>query len=433
MLCWRYFFGGKPANMSELAPVTRSVLLLHMTGNANVRQAALALHQAQMLAGFYTTIAWRTGSALDHILPLRLRSELARRSFPGITPELIHTHPWREVVRLIAIRRGWHRLYRHETDPFSTDTICANLDRAAARALARGRAPDAVYALDNCALQTFAVARDRGVHCIYELPIGHYRAYQQIVKEERELSPEWASTLTGIDDSPKMLAQKDQELSSADTIFVASSFTARTLETYPGPLTKAIHIVPYGAPPVGPQRTPTRRDEPLRVLFVGSLGQRKGFGYLIEAVDQLQVPYTLTLLGRPIGRPGVMEKALCRHHWIESAPHAEVLKIMREHDVLVFPSLFEGFGLVILEAMAQGTVVIATTHTAAADILEDGQDGFIVPIRSAEAIAQRLTQLAEDRDLLASMSESARQKAALWSWERFREQWITAVRASIAT
>jgi len=164
---------------------------------------------------------------------------------------------------------------------------------------------------------------------------------------------------------------------------------------------------------------------------VGQIGQRKGVGYLLDAVDRLGAGVKLTLLGRPLAVPPVLKRAFERHRWIESAPHAEVLRLMREHDVLAFPSLFDGFGLVILEAMAQGTVVIATPNTAAPDLLDDGRDGFIVPIRSADAIAGRLTQLAEDRGLLAQMSEAARQTAARRTWEEYRRKVIEAVRAAV--
>ena len=122
-----------------------------------------------------------------------------------------------------------------------------------------------------------------------------------------------------------------------------------------------------------------------------------------------------------------MQAALSENNWILSAPPSRVLELMREHDVLVLPSLFEGFGLVISEAMSQGTVVIATPHTAAADLMTDGEDGFVVPIRSADAITAALTALAEDRDLLLSMSKAAQAKANAVTWESYRGQLVEAV------
>jgi len=84
------------------------------------------------------------------------------------------------------------------------------------------------------------------------------------------------------------------------------------------------------------------------------------------------------------------------------------------------PSLHEGFGLVIGEAMAQGLVVIATPHTAAPDLIDDGVDGFVVPIRSAEAIAEKLNRLAGNPKLLEEMKQAARQKAGERRWESYR-------------
>jgi glycosyltransferase involved in cell wall biosynthesis len=167
------------------------------------------------------------------------------------------------------------------------------------------------------------------------------------------------------------------------------------------------------------------------VLFVGQLGQRKGISYLMEALKRLAVPWKLTLVGQPIARPPAMEKALSENTWVATAPHEEVLRLMREHDVLVFPSLFEGLGLVNLEAMSQGMVVIPTPNTGAQDLFKDGDGGFVVPIRSADAIAERLTQLGEDRALLARMSAQAQAVAARWSWKRYREGLMGVIRGMV--
>ena len=279
----------------------------------------------------------------------------------------------------------------------------------------------AVYASEDVALQSFSIAKQKGLKCIYDLPIGHWRVFHEIMKEERERHPEWSQTLFFRPDSPEKLDQKDRELELADTIIVASSFTENTLSAYPHKLTAPVVRFPYGAPPISGPRHATPRTQPLRVLFVGGLGQRKGISYLLDAVDQLQCPHTLTLLGRPISAAPPLDRALRRHHWIPTAPHAEVLRIMREHDVLVFPSLFEGFGLVLLEAMSQGMVVVTTKNTAGPDVLSDGKDGVLVPLRSVTAIVEVLTRLEEDRNLLASMSQAAQEKAQAYSWCRYEE------------
>jgi len=405
-------------------------MLVHPTGNANVRQTARSLFDGGMLASFFTSIVWQPGTLADRMLPSALRSELSRRSFPGIPRELIHSCPWREAGRLCALRMGWRSLVEHETGIFCLDAAIADLQAKAIHRIAGGPEPDAIYGFENTEL--FIEAERRGIHRIFDLPFPHHRAYIQILEAERELKPEWAPTLTALHDSPKRLARKDRDLDLADLIIVASSFTAETLKSYPGSLTSRIFTVPYGAPAAGPSRQQTRPQDPLRVLYVGKLSQQKGIGYLFEAaelLDRNKVRYSLTVLGNSTVPTRELTRALAACRWIDSAPHSEVLKLMREHDVLVFPTLFDGFGLVILEAMAQGTVVIATPNCAAPEILDDGRDGFIVPIRSPEAIAQRLTKLAEDRDLLATMSEAARLKAISRGWERYRQELLNAVQS----
>ena len=175
---------------------------------------------------------------------------------------------------------------------------------------------------------------------------------------------------------------------------------------------------------MGPEPSTERSAGPLRVLFVGSLGQRKGLSYLLEAVRRLGPAHVeLTLLGhKTVAGCAPLDDATCTHRWIPTLPHAEVLAEMARQDVLVFPSLFEGFGLVILEAMSRGLPVITTAHTAGPDVIEDGADGFLVPIRSADAIAERLEILLTRSALLTDLRQAARRKAAALGWELHRHR-----------
>jgi glycosyltransferase involved in cell wall biosynthesis len=140
----------------------------------------------------------------------------------------------------------------------------------------------------------------------------------------------------------------------------------------------------------------------------------------------------LTLIGRRVGECRPLDSALKVHRWIPSLSHTEVLQELQHHDVMAFPSLFEGFGLVVLEAMACGVPVIATPNGAAPDIIHDGQDGFIVPIRDSHALAEKLELLSNDRALLAYMSDAARRTAAQHSWQLYRERLAEVVRRTLA-
>jgi len=108
------------------------------------------------------------------------------------------------------------------------------------------------------------------------------------------------------------------------------------------------------------------------------------------------------------------------------------LQEIGRHDVMVFPSLFEGCALVLLEALSQGVPVITTPNTGASDFLADGEDGFIVPIRDVGAIVEKLELLASHRDLLAAMTQAAIRKAAQRSWEQYRNRLASVVRQALA-
>jgi glycosyltransferase involved in cell wall biosynthesis len=253
------------------------------------------------------------------------------------------------------------------------------------------------------------------------------------LEEEAELQPEWAATLAGIHDSAEKLARKDEELAGADAIFVASSFTRKTLlEANLG--TRPVYITPYGSPVGGvlDRALQPAIGQKLRVLFVGSLGQRKGLSYLIQAVESARSAVELTLIGRPAGEPcAALRSAITRYRHIPSLPHDQILAEMQRHDVFVFPSLFEGFGLVLLEAMSQGLPVITTANTAGPDIITEGQEGFIVPIRSAAAIAERLVWLADHRLETREMGQRARQRAAECTWENYGAKVVAGIQDTI--
>ena len=415
------------------------ILLSHPTANEFVRHALGAFDRAGMLREFWTAISWNPQSPINSLLPKSIEELFARRSFSESIRSNTRTVPFREAIRLVAGALGIES--EHETGALSIDAVFRELDRKVADRLRKIDPPSqssgvtgscrAVYAYEDGALESFRAAQDRGLKRIYDLPIGYWRVGQKIFAEEKEREPEWAPTLTGTLDSAEKLARKDEELRLADRVIVASSFTKQTLSE--APLTAKIDIVPYGAPASISDEI-KKPSERLKVLFAGSLGQRKGLSYLLRAVESLKSSVELTLLGRKAASGcAPLDRAVQKHRWIPTLGHQAMLLEMQNHDVLVLPSLFEGFGLVILEAMAQGLPVITTNHTAGPDVIQNEVDGFIVPIRSAEAIAAKLDLLASEPERLMSMKVAAKSKAASLGWEIYRRRLVEVAREVIAS
>lgn len=410
------------------------ILLSHPTGNANVRHAALGLERAGLLGEFWTCLNYRETPALRRLLPDSLRTQLRRRAYPEELAARTRAFPLRELVRLLAPRAGLRSLVKRETGPFSVDAVYHSLDRRVATRLPRGGF-SAVYAYEDGALASFRAARAHGLATLYDLPIGYWRAARNILLEEAEREPEWAATLHGNQDSAAKTARKDEELALADLVLVASSFTLRTLEEAPA-FSGTVVLLPYGAPaPAAVTAMPARprNSTRLRVLYVGSLGQRKGISYLFRAIEELAGAVELTVIGtKPMAACPPLDAALARVRWIPSCSHTEVLAEMAAHDVFVFPSLFEGFGLVLLEAMAMGLPVITTPHTAGPDLIDNGVEGFIVPIRSAPALVERLDFLRREPGVRAEMSERARFRAQQFTWANYESSLAACVGTALA-
>jgi glycosyltransferase involved in cell wall biosynthesis len=128
-----------------------------------------------------------------------------------------------------------------------------------------------------------------------------------------------------------------------------------------------------------------------------------------------------------------LNTALNRYKWIPSLPHAEILQLMQQHDVLVFPSLFEGFGLVITEAMSQGTPVITTNRTAGPDLISHGENGWIVEAGSTEALMQNIEGLLSRPEQIVAAGKAAMQAAKNRPWQVYGVELARAVQKIIQT
>lgn len=410
------------------------IILSHPTGNANAREAAIRLQDAGVLAEFHTAVATFPGDFYDELGALAPFAEIRRRRLDPKLKDNTRTSPWREMGRQLASRAGLRQLLKHETGIFSVDAIYRGHDKTVASRLKflAQQGCEGVYAYEDGAAFSFRKAKQLELQCFYDLPIGYWRAARRILQKEFEKKPEWAPTLKAFLDSVAKLSRKDEELRLADRIFVASKFTALTLKEYPGQLAP-VEVIPYGFPPVVKARDyPSISGSKLKLLFVGGLSQRKGIAELFEAVEGLESHLELTVVGRkPNNSCRVLDMALAKHKWFPSLPHSEILKLMRIQDVLVFPSLFEGFGLVITEAMSQGTPVITTNRTAGPDFINHGENGWLVEAGSANALRNSIENLLLHPDSIANAGRAAMKTAGSRTWEVYGRELSEAIRTHL--
>lgn len=294
-------------------------------------------------------------------------------------------------------------------------------DRAVARHLAGSQI---LLAWAWSARQSFQRARELGITCVLE-ECGSANLHQEAIlsEEHARLGLPYRNPIAA-----RVIANERLECDLADTILCPSEYVANSFAIYGIPRSKCL-VIPYATNPRFRATQPKAPDKSLHVLFVGSVGVRKGLLYLLQALALLNDPrITCTVIGRvdPVLAPLLVPYQHLFHH-IPSVPHDEMPGHFAAANVFVLPTLDEGMAYVVMEALASGTPVITTPNSGAEGIVRQGQNGFLVPIRESEAIADALSRCLADPELVERLSAEALATATAWSWDDYAQTLLTAL------
>lgn len=295
------------------------------------------------------------------------------------------------------------------------------------RRLCRRAAVSAVHAYEDCSLLQFEEAARLGKARIYDMPTGYYAARSTTLEALARKYSEWLPRGTQVVSRYQRAAQKAKEMELADLVLAPSRFARDTIRDH---TEKKIEVAAYGVdtevwmPPAS-----RKADRPLSFLYAGQCTLLKGTPVLLEAWKAANIGDSqLVIVGSwQLHRARLGENPQ-RVTILGPVGSAELRALYQAADVFVFPSMFEGFGLVILEAMACGLPVIGTDATAAADIVEP-ECGWVLPRGDPDALVATLRWVASHRERLPEMRLAARRRAEQFTWKRYRES----VRRAVAS
>jgi starch synthase len=397
--------------------INTSVTVSH-SGKQHAYRHALSLQQLGLLRRFLTSTYYKRDRWPDRIAGLvpRLDRGLRKRWLDGLDSSLVTRHLSLEVPELFY-RNLLKNPRRAELAMFERD---AAFDRWVASRFAFES--DIFWGFQGSCLESLKAARAAGKTAVCEFATAHVTAAIRILSEEAEKHPEWAATISNLHFPDWYRERLEQEPHAADVCIAASGFTQQSLEEVGIPATKILQL-PLAADLEQFQFAERRPDGPLKVLFVGGIGQRKGIKYLLEAVRQLNsAQIELSLLGPAPADPRPLEAYSNWYTYRGRTDQAGVVRQMQQADVLVLPSVFEGFGLVIVEAMATGLPVITSTHSCGPEVIREGIDGFLLKPDDVAGLSSRLAWCAEHRTPLAEMGRAAHEQAQLFSWDSHRNK-----------
>jgi len=210
--------------------------------------------------------------------------------------------------------------------------------------------------------------------------------------------------------SSRLIHRMLREFELCDRIIVPSSLSYRSFEEC-GLADKTVVVTTaVDTESFTPQPRPEHR--PLfRACFVGRVEMAKGVGYLLQAWKKLALANAELVL---VGAVKPEMNSLLRTHadstvrLTGSVPAQEVARLYRESDLFVFPSVNEGFAQVLMEAMASGLAVVASDYSGATDCVSDGKEGFIVPVRDVDRLAEAIWWCYQHPDETRAMGLAAR-------------------------
>ncbi len=399
---------------------------------AHAQQAARALFEAGALEAFVTAFVFRDDGVLAFLLRTLpeergrgLSRNLERRKISQVPPRLVRSYPFWEAARSVLARSGaspvlidraWDRM-AHAFDA-----------RAAQRHVPRAQA---VVAFEYTALASFTRAKAEGVARVLHLPSLDSRAFDEIERREKAAWPE----LAGRHDAyfagkfERRYARRRAEIARADVIIANSALTRRS-HVAAGADPEKVFAVPLGAPPpIGEAGLrDERRGKPLSIVWAGTFMPRKGAHYFLEAWRALRPRQSAraTIFGQVVVPERLLASPPEGLEFRGSVPRSELFAAYETADVLVFPTLSDGFGMVVAEALAHGLPVITTDQAGASDLIEHGHNGLVIPAGNADALKEALQWCLDNRAALQEMRFAALETARRHQWSDFRRRLIEA-------
>ena len=223
------------------------------------------------------------------------------------------------------------------------------------------------------------------------------------------------------------------EYDEAHAITVPSQFSKKSFLQH-GIAAERVFVCPYGVN-LSEFKPGKKNDEVFRVIHVGQISIRKGIGYLLQAMDPLvkNGKCELWLVGEiDPSVQSLLDKFNGVFEYKGVSPRKDLWKLYSQASVLVLASVEEGLALVQAQALACGVPIIATTNTGAEDLFSDGVEGFIIPIRSPEAIREKIEWMLDSTEQRDRMAQAALKRVEhLGGWDRYGES-VEAVYRTIA-
>lgn len=387
----------------------------------HVKQTVLAYRDGGLLKQFYTTFIFHPDNLLSKLLSIvfpALISEFKRRAFTDLPYKYVSTSPFQEMLRVLASRK---------LSSIIADKIWEWSElRFDAWVASKLRSEDSfIHVTEHASLKTLEKAKSLRIPSFYEQPSIHHETFSNIVREQLESYSAFNTkemSLFTDEKARKRNRRRDKELALADFIICNSSFTEQSLIKAGIPQQKIV-VVPLGFPETEEILKTKKLNKRTTFLAAGNLSLGKGTHLLLDAWREQQNQLNdaeLWIVGKN-GLPNSFINQLPNNiKLMGNIPRHKLMELYHSVDLLIHPTLADGFGMVISEAMSCGTPVATTLNGAGADLIQHGQNGLLINVNNKKAISDCLIWCLHHRAELLELGKQAFLTAKLYPWSMYR-------------
>lgn len=390
------------------------VLIVH-PGTQYAHYLVKQLDKHGLLYKFYTGFAIAEKSftgRLYKILPAFIREKIANRFIESLGSEKLVTNTFIELRAVYALKKQHSETVFYKRNKIIQERIPDELILNS----------DMVIGFDTSSWILAEKCKRLGKRFILDVSIGHPKAKELVYSALQIKYPHWQEQVQS--KSLELIALEEQEIELADTVVVPSAFVKKTYTDNGVPAGKIV-VNPFGTQMEDFANSNLKKlpQGKIKFLFFGALTARKGLPMLLEAwglMDTCNAELTIAGYGEIPDLVYLPDNVTNRGVVLKE----ERQELYETHHVFVFPSNFEGFAQVQIEAAASGLPIIGTFNSGVTELVEDGIDGFVVPTNDVYALIKSLQYFIDNPAQINTMGNRIKEKSIHFTWDAYGERWV---------
>ena len=405
-----------------------SVVLSH-PGQQHSYQTVVALKKNNLLNKYFTTVYLKKGSLtkklIKHLNVNDIEKTKLRKCDILNEGEVIQKFEFFGLLTILFSRIFKNQKISEKWNNFVVDLFGLKISKYCIKKNVK-----ALISYDNNSATAFKNLEGKNIIRVLDVSAANRLFVQNIYKKDIELCGDFAKTFgkNQLIKNKKLLKRHSDEIKYSDYFIVPSNFVKKSIQ-YHGISENKIKIVPYGVDSFKFNfiKKNVNHNEKVRFLFVGNVSEIKGIYYLFEAFKQLNNKDILIDVAGGDGNDDIFKPYKDYVNFLGRIRRDKMPEVYKNADILVFPSLAEGFSLCVLEALSSGLPCIVTQNSGVSDIISNGENGFIIPIQDIEGIKEKILWFVNNKNKIEDMSIKARELAEKYNWSRYYNQYSNTI------